>query len=148
MAYEIFDPLTTADNWISEQISEEVMSTFKGTVTSSDVFWRNTLAKISWAGLTILPSGVIYAGDSLQPGVSRLDKDYGAIFQVLSELTLHRVCSQSRDITSRSLSYILVDCVMCGTHFITIPSLRAELWGLVDGIRGSWSSSGTHAGQW
>lgn len=59
------------------------MSSLQGTVSSSDIFSRNALPKISWAGLTILPSGVVYAGDSLQPGLNELDNDGGAIFKFI-----------------------------------------------------------------
>eukprot|EP00178_Gracilaria_changii_P007352 TRINITY_DN2345_c0_g1_i1.p1 TRINITY_DN2345_c0_g1~~TRINITY_DN2345_c0_g1_i1.p1 ORF type:complete len:541 (-),score=85.29 TRINITY_DN2345_c0_g1_i1:224-1783(-) len=81
-AYEIFDPLGTTDQWVANRTTGVVVTAINGTEVSSNIFKRNALPIMAWEGLTIMRSGVLYAGDELRPGSNDLlDSDGGAIFK-------------------------------------------------------------------
>jgi secreted PhoX family phosphatase len=73
-AYELLDPLATSEIVIKDRKTGEVSD-------ASKVAKRTALPTMAWEGLTILPSGVIFAGDELRPGTSYHNTDGGAIFK-------------------------------------------------------------------
>jgi len=78
-AYEILDPLA-----ISE---ETVMDRALGTVSAPEhVAKRPALPIMAWEGLTVLPTGVVIAGDELRPGTAPSDADGGAIFKFVPDV--------------------------------------------------------------
>jgi Bacterial protein of unknown function (DUF839) len=73
-AYEILNPLVAKDIVITDRKA--------GTVSDPAMVVRHMdLPTMAWEGLTILPSGVVFAGDELRPGTTYPDKDGGAIFK-------------------------------------------------------------------
>ena len=77
-AYEILNPLTMKEVTITDRKTGEVSDT-------TAVAFRDALPTMSWEGLTILPSGAVFAGDELRPGTSYPDTDGGAIFKFVPE---------------------------------------------------------------
>jgi len=72
-AYEILDPLA-----LNATITDR---TTGATTDPARVTKRPDLPTMAWEGLTVLPSGVVIAGDELRPGTGVADKDGGAIFK-------------------------------------------------------------------
>lgn len=84
-----------------------------GTEISENIVKRTALPIMSWEGLTILESGVIYAGDELRPGSGILDKDGGAIFKFVPSKPYRggEVTMSSSPFTSGRTYALTVSCV-------------------------------------
>ena len=73
-AYEILNPLTVTNQSIGDRST--------GAVTdSTNIAKRTALPRMAWEGISILPNGILYAGDELRPGTGAADADGGAIFK-------------------------------------------------------------------
>lgn len=79
-AYEILDPLQATEVTITDRKKGEISD-------AAMVVKHAALPMMAWEGLTILPSGVVYAGDELRPGTSYPDRDGGAIFKFVPDKT-------------------------------------------------------------
>lgn len=78
-AYEIIDPLTTTDHWISSRDGNgDIRTSVNGSVRSTKIIKRTALVIQAWEGLDVLDNGVIIGGDERRPGN---DEDGGAIFK-------------------------------------------------------------------
>lgn len=77
-AYEILDPLKATEITITDRKKGEISD-------AAMVVKHAALPMMAWEGLTILPSGVVYAGDELRPGTSYPDRDGGAIFKFVPD---------------------------------------------------------------
>ncbi len=80
-AYEIFDPLNTVENTVTDRTNGTITG-----ATAGNIAKRPALPTMAWEGLTVLPSGVVIAGDELRPGSyeddnGSSDTDGGAIFK-------------------------------------------------------------------
>lgn len=73
-AYEILNPLDMAEVTITDRKTGE-------TTDAAKVVKRPALPTMAWEGLTILPSGVVVAGDELRPGTTYPNTDGGSIFK-------------------------------------------------------------------
>ncbi len=73
-AYEILDPLKMAEVTITDRKKGDVSD-------PTMVAKRKALPMMAWEGLTILPSGVVFAGDELRPGTTYPNTDGGSIFK-------------------------------------------------------------------
>ncbi len=88
-AYEIFDPLNTAEVIITARGACGVAATIASSPGSTNVIKRTALPCMAWEGLAVLPSGVVIGGDELRPGTSAgsggngPDSDGGAIFKFI-----------------------------------------------------------------
>ncbi len=86
-AYEIIDPLGMADHTVVDRVSGLIVDADGN--PSSHAVKRDALPTMAWEGLTVLPEGVVIAGDELRPGDWDLagdggddsDVDGGAIFK-------------------------------------------------------------------
>jgi hypothetical protein len=86
-AYEIFDPLNTRENTITDRSSPT--SNIIGE-TAHNIAKRNALPTMAWEGFSVLDSGVVYGGDELRPGSyeddhSNIDTDGGAMYKFVPE---------------------------------------------------------------
>lgn len=77
-AYEILDPLKATEIVITDRKKGEISD-------AAMVVKHVALPMMAWEGLTILPNGVVYAGDELRPGTSYPDRDGGAIFKFVPD---------------------------------------------------------------
>ncbi|TAK07425.1 MAG: DUF839 domain-containing protein [Candidatus Manganitrophaceae bacterium] len=75
-AYEILDPLTTTEQTVLDRATGLVSD-------PGHISKRTALPRISWEGIAVLPSGVVFAGDELRPGTSIADSDGGALFKFI-----------------------------------------------------------------
>lgn len=97
-AYEILNPLSTTNVSISDRgaAGEDAIIVEADGTASSNVEKLTALPAMAWEGLTILPTGVIIAGDELRPGSFEFilddagsevsfgeDTDGGAIFKFI-----------------------------------------------------------------
>lgn len=88
-AYEILNPLNTAEVTITVRGACGVAATIETSPGSTNVIKRTALPCMAWEGLAVLPSGVVIAGDELRPGESVAngsngpDSDGGAIFKFI-----------------------------------------------------------------
>jgi hypothetical protein len=82
-AYEVMAPLITTGHWIADRDSGDIRSAVDSEEPSVRVVQHRNLPVIAWEGLTLLPSGVLYAGDELRPGEEGRDRDGGAIYKFL-----------------------------------------------------------------
>ena len=73
-AYEILNPLAVTEVSIKDRATGE-------TTDAAAVAKWPKLPKMAWEGLTILPSGVVFAGDELRPGTTYPNTDGGAIYK-------------------------------------------------------------------
>ena len=73
-AYEILNPLAMAEVAIVDRKKGE-------TTDLAKVVKHPALPKMAWEGLTILPTGVLFAGDELRPGTTYPNTDGGSIFK-------------------------------------------------------------------
>ncbi len=73
-AYELLEPLKATEISITDRAKGETTDTVQ-------VRKHSALPMMAWEGLTILPSGVVYAGDELRPGSSYPNTDGGAMFK-------------------------------------------------------------------
>jgi len=92
-AYEILDPLFTTEQTVIDRTTGEVTS-------PGNIAKRVALPIIGWEGLTILPTGVVIAGDELRPGSYGADSDGGSIFKFIPD----NLFSGNGDISSLSFS--------------------------------------------
>ncbi len=85
-AYEILDPLTLTEGNLTTRQGSEVYDPH-GDPVEGQVAYRAALPTMAWEGLTVLPDGVVIAGDELRPGTSEhangADADGGAIFKFI-----------------------------------------------------------------
>ncbi len=78
-AYEILDPLVVTE--------ETVLNRTLGAVTDhAHITKRFALPIMAWEGLSVLPNGVVIAGDELRPGTGTDDADGGAIFKFVPDV--------------------------------------------------------------
>lgn len=80
-AYEIFDPLNTRENTITDRAAGTITG-----ATAANIQKHDALPTMAWEGLTILDSGVVIGGDELRPGSyedgnGNQDTDGGAMFK-------------------------------------------------------------------
>jgi secreted PhoX family phosphatase len=75
-AYEILNPLVASEISITDRAKGEITDTVQ-------VRKHPALPMMAWEGLTILPSGVVYAGDELRPGTTYPNTDGGAMFKFI-----------------------------------------------------------------
>ncbi len=75
-AYELLEPLKATEITITDRKKGE-------TTDAVQVRKHTALPLMAWEGLTILPSGVVYAGDELRPGTSYPNTDGGAMFKFI-----------------------------------------------------------------
>lgn len=80
-AYEIASPLFTTENTVIDRTTGAITGN-----TAGNVVIRQTLPTISWEGVGILESGVLYAGDELRPGTAKPDADGGAIYKFIPDV--------------------------------------------------------------
>jgi len=73
-AYEILNPLTVTNQRIIDRSTGAVTDTL-------NIAKRTALPTMAWEGISILPNGILYAGDELRPGTGVADADGGAIFK-------------------------------------------------------------------
>lgn len=79
-AYEIIEPLGTTGHWIADRVTGDVRDGLSSSNLSATIVQRPRLGNFSWEGLAILPSGVVIAGDELNPGGGN---EGGAIFKFI-----------------------------------------------------------------
>ena len=83
-AYEIIDPLNTTGHWIADRATGDIRAALDSENVSTKVVKRPALPTMAWEGLTVLPNGVVIAGDELRPGSDdKLDSDGGAIYKFI-----------------------------------------------------------------
>jgi len=76
-AYEIINPLQLNNEYVIDRTTGEVSN-------PENIVKRDALPRVSWEGLTIMNSGVLYNGDELRPGSNGItDSDGGAIFKFI-----------------------------------------------------------------
>lgn len=75
-AYELLNPLKATEISITDRAKGE-------TTDALQVRKHKALPNMAWEGLTILPNGIVYAGDELRPGTSYPNTDGGAMFKFL-----------------------------------------------------------------
>ena len=80
-AYELLEPLKATEISITDRAKGETTDTVQ-------VRKHPALPNMAWEGLTILPSGIVYAGDELRPGTSYPNTDGGAIFKFVPSKTM------------------------------------------------------------
>lgn len=80
MGYEITRPLSTTENIVVSRDTGEISGP-----TAGNIIQRDMLPTMAWEGLTILDSGVIYAGDELRPGSAEADANGGSIYKFLPD---------------------------------------------------------------
>lgn len=78
MAYEIASPLLTTENTVLSRATGEITG-----ATADNIIRRDMLPTMAWEGLTILDSGIIYAGDELRPGTAAPDANGGSIYKFI-----------------------------------------------------------------
>jgi hypothetical protein len=81
MAYEIFDPLNTRENTVTDRAAGTISGPNAGNIAQ-----RAALPKMAWEGLVVLDSGVVIGGDELRPGSyaddqGSKDTDGGGMFK-------------------------------------------------------------------
>jgi hypothetical protein len=89
-AYEILNPLTMTEVNIIDRKKGEISN-------PAAVVKHMNLPMMAWEGLTILPSGVVFAGDELRPGTTYPDKDGGAIFKFVPTIAFNGTALTSLD---------------------------------------------------
>lgn len=75
-AYEVLDPLKATEIILTDRDKGEISDT-------AQIVRHDALPKMAWEGLTILPSGVVIAGDEWRPGTAYPNTDGGAIFKFI-----------------------------------------------------------------
>jgi Bacterial protein of unknown function (DUF839) len=89
-AYEILNPLVASEIAITDRAKGETTDTVQ-------VRKHSALPLMAWEGLTILPSGTVYAGDELRPGTSYPNTDGGAMFKFIPAKPISAVAIASLD---------------------------------------------------
>lgn len=79
-AYEIAKPLLTTENRVVNRDTGEISG-----ATAENIIQRNALPTMAWEGLTILDSGIIYAGDELRPGTAEADANGGSVYKFIPD---------------------------------------------------------------
>jgi hypothetical protein len=89
-AYEILNPLVASEIVITDRTKGETTDTVQ-------VRKHSALPMMAWEGLTILPTGALYAGDELRPGSSYPNTDGGAMFKFIPAIPMTATTIASLD---------------------------------------------------
>jgi secreted PhoX family phosphatase len=121
--YELINPLATTGVTL-----DRIAGTFSGGTGAENLVARNSLGRLSFEGLAVYDSGVVYYGDELRPGGGNPG---GSIFKFVP--TTPRTVSTTSAITSLDQSPLVAGTIY-GLHVGTTDNGQGTQWGV-----GSWT---------
>jgi hypothetical protein len=149
-AYELLNPLQMQTATITDRAKGETTDTVH-------VRKHAALPTMAWEGLTILPSGIVYAGDELRPGTTYPNTDGGAMYKFvpakpmtapsiasLDESPLNAGSTYALQVTCQATAQFGQGCEIGDARWLPVEAAKARVSADVAGATGYYRPEDLH----